>query len=219
MRSRPVAIRPGPRDAQQHAVSIAEKVTQAWYGRHGSSDVEVPVSVVAALSFLSPPHAERHGVAADLIKADVETFRQTIRSVWSWYVRARPDLVNRVWPLVKPWHSENYTMSDSTLHAAKAAADTALCADQLSLTGTDRRRDTDLLGVLLTSLRPKSTLYARGQFYTPPPVCELIARMLDVADGEAIHEPACGTGGNVPRCRGNHARARPRPDRSAVGRC
>lgn len=62
----------------------------------------------------------------------------------------------------------------------------------------------DLLGPYYLEVASHSSKQARGEFYTPPEISSLMARMLvDVdqvkADGRAItvREPACGSGGMV----------------------
>ncbi|MEU6261822.1 N-6 DNA methylase [Saccharopolyspora shandongensis] len=190
-----VRIRPGPQHPDEHAVRIGEKVTEAWYGHHGSGDLEIPVSVVAALSLICPPHEVRNELATELIGLSADEFACHIRQMWRWFIQARPDLANRVWPLVHPWMDTERPMTDQKIKAAKYVGQAALQYDQFSLTDADTRNDVDLLGTVLTLMRPTSALQGRGQFYTPGPVAELMARMLGVGDGESVHDPACGTGG------------------------
>jgi cell division septation protein DedD len=190
-----IRIRPALSDSTQHAQLIGEKVVEAWYGHHGSGYLEIPAGVVAALAFVEPPYQLRDEVAVALIKLTPAEFADFMRHQWRWFMTGRPDLINRIWPLAEPWIRED-GMSEQARDAAKHAANAALQAGQLSLTGDPNRRcDTDLLGVVLTLLRPKSALQGRGQYYTPGPVLEMMARILGVREGESIHEPTCGTGG------------------------
>ena len=62
------------------------------------------------------------------------------------------------------WRGE---IDASLLAGAQKVADAALRAGQLALSGTGRRRETDLLGITLTGLRPRSAVRAHGQYYTP----------------------------------------------------
>lgn len=62
----------------------------------------------------------------------------------------------------------------------------------------------DCLGTFYTEIASKSTVDARGEFYTPPGVCEIMAQMtMDVdkiiEEGKPISvgEPACGSGGMI----------------------
>ncbi len=183
------------RDVRDHADKLAQVVADTWYGRHGSGDLEVPLSTVAALALLTPPDTERDGVALDWLNCTLDQFADWIRGLWAWFIVTRPDLFNRAWPLIEVWHGAQ-PIEDDTLRAAKAVADAVLRADVLGLTGTYRREEVDLLGVVLTVLRPPPALRARGQFYTPAGVAELMAQMVGIpAEGTVIGDPAAGTGG------------------------
>lgn len=187
-------VTPFPGRATDHAARISEKVSEAWYGRHGSGDLEVPVSVVSLLAFLTPPRSERNDVAGELIDLSPEEFAEVAHMMWGWFVQARPDLCVRAYPLIDPWVSEDRPMTPETMRAAKAVADAALRADQLAL--NHAHEDVDLLGTVLTVLRPKSALQGRGQYYTPPDLADVIARMLGAPKaGQSVNDPALGTGG------------------------
>lgn len=182
------------RNVHSHAADIATAVDLAWHRACRSGPLEVPVSVVAALSFLTPSGNERAGVAEWLAALDVDRFRTVMASQWAHFVRARPDLVTPAWPLIRPWHGEQQ-IDDA---AAKAAAEVwraALRAGQLDLTGTLRRRETDLFGVLLATLRSRTVKTAHGEFCTPADVASTMAHLLGASDGVSFHEPAAGTGG------------------------
>lgn len=63
---------------------------------------------------------------------------------------------------------------------------------------------TDVLGTYYTEIASHSSKRARGEFYTPPSICKLMAMMsvdakTAIADKEVITvlEPACGAGGMV----------------------
>jgi hypothetical protein len=183
-----------PNDPHQHAIVIAEAVAHAWHHHYGSGSLEVPLSVVAALSMLSPPDDERDWTAGALRAASNEQFTEIIRAQWAVYITHRPDLVNRAWPLISVWHSGR-PLSESTLAAAKQAADAAISAGLLALTGTIRRRDTDVFGPLLMVLRPDFSRDVRGQFYTPGDLAEAMAHLVLLGEGETVLEPAVGTGG------------------------
>lgn len=189
-------IRPGDPYPDRHAFRLAELVDETWHGTHGTGNLEVPVSTIAALTLLHPPDAERDEVAGLWMDLSPEQFGEGIRGVWRWYALKRPDLLNPVWPLMEVWLGEK-ALDRFQLRAAKKVADVVLSNDLIGLTGTDSRRDTDVLGAVLTALRPKSARSARGQFYTPSPVCDLIAAMTLGTDStrQSFYEPAVGTGG------------------------
>lgn len=187
-------VRPGGRP-HEHVSRLADRVVECWYGHHGGHDLEIAISVVAALYLLDVPREMRQEVVDDSARRGPEQFPHAMRELWSKFMRGRPDLVNPVWPLVGPWFDEERPIDGQKLIAAKAVADAALRYDVLGF--EHNREDVDLLGELLTRLRPQSSLQARGQFYTPPAVCELMAAMtIGVLDeGESICDPALGTGG------------------------
>jgi hypothetical protein len=67
--------------------------------------------------------------------------------------------------------------------------------DKLILPGGDRRQEVDLLGTVLTMLRPPSALKGRGQFYALASLTRLMALMSDVDGMQRVLDPAMGTGG------------------------
>ncbi len=182
-------------DANAHALEVAERVDEKWHSWHGHGDLEVPVSVVAVLSLINPRLKDRDKVALNLIRLSPEEFSDTVRLLWRRFVLARPDLVNRAWPLIEPWLGQQ-EMTPETTRDAHAVAVEALRCDLFALTD-DPKWEVDLLGTVLTSVRTMSAQQARGQYYTPPDVTDVMARMaLDVpTPGSSINDPACGTGG------------------------
>ena len=183
-----------PKDPHQHAVAIAAAAAHQWHHAQGAGEITIPLSVIAALSFLSPADDERDWTAATLRAATIDQFAQIIRAQWAIFVTCRPDLVNRAWPLISVWHGE-HTLSEAKLVAAKQISDAAISAGLLSLTGTERRRETDLFGPLLMVLRPDSARAARGQIYTPGDLSDAIALLMPPEEGDSVLEPAVGTGG------------------------
>ncbi|CRK56921.1 hypothetical protein [Alloactinosynnema sp. L-07] len=200
-----VRISPTAGRPQNHAVKIAEHASEAWYGAHGSGDLDIPLSVVAALSLIDPRHGERHGIAAELIKSGPDEFADAMRGIWTMFARIRPDLFNPVYPLLVLWVDRDRPMTPENRRAAKRVADAVLRIDLLGLTGTENRHDVDLLGLVLTLLRPRSALQGRGQYYTATSVADALADVTmmgdltswDAAPGAKIHDPACGTGGLI----------------------
>ncbi|MFI9389215.1 N-6 DNA methylase [Kutzneria sp. NPDC052558] len=183
-----------PNNPHEHAAAIAEAVARRWHRDHGSGAIEVPISVVAALSMLSPPDDERDWTATALQSVPLDRFIEIIRAQWAIFITYRPDLVNRAWPLISVWHS-GQPLPENTVTAAKAVSDAAVTAGLLSLTGTPRRRDTDVFGPLLAIFRPDVSKGVRGQIYTPPDLADAIAQLLPPAEGGTVLEPAVGTGG------------------------
>jgi hypothetical protein len=175
-------------------LKIAERVDEKWHAWHGHSDLEVPVSVVAVLSLVDPPPDRRNAVASELIGLDPAAFADTVRRLWTRFAMSRPDLVNRAWPLIEPWLGEQEMPSETTRDAHAIAVE-ALRTDLFALTD-ETRWTVDLLGTVLTLVRTTSSLQARGQYYTPRDVTDLMARILRPPQpGQAVNDPACGTGG------------------------
>ncbi|GAA3745280.1 hypothetical protein HDA32_005131 [Spinactinospora alkalitolerans] len=182
-------------DVDQHAHAIAEAVDAAWHRAHGYGHLEVPASVVAALSLLAPPVEERDAAADHITGLSTEEFAAFMRHQWAAFINLRLDLINPVWPLAAVWHGE-HAITGTTVDAARSAACAALTAGQLHLTGDrETRWETDLFGVLITLMKGRNARAAHGQYYTPSPIAQLMSHMLGIADGETIHEPAAGTGG------------------------
>lgn len=184
-----------PADPHQHARAIADAVDATWHRAHGTGDLDVPVSVVAGVSLIAPTDGDRDQVTESLLGLDTEAFTGVMRTQWKAFVNARPDLVVPAWPLISVWYGDHRT-GEHNARAARQVADAAIRAGQLLLTGTERRADTDLFGALLTALRSSTDRGVRGQFYTPADVSTLIASLLGTpVEGQAVHEPAAGTGG------------------------
>jgi len=192
----PPPDRPAADDPRRLAPKIAEAVDQAWHRCPPalSSRIEVPVSVVAALSLVQPTDPENAAMIGDYLRAlPPPVFAETLRELWRLYVNLRPDLVPRLYPLFSWLFADD--LPDDLLRAAQDTAHAALATGQLQVTGTDARYEVDLLGAVLTELRSDSARKGHAQVYTPADVARLIAEMLGVAEGETVHEPAAGTGG------------------------
>lgn len=52
----------------------------------------------------------------------------------------------------------------------------------------------DIFGDYYQVLSSKSKSSALGQFFTPESLCNFMAQILDVQDGETVNEPTCGSG-------------------------
>lgn len=185
---------PLPENAHATAHRVADAVAHAWHSHYGTDRLAVPMSVVAALALISEPC---HDTVRDgLLESDRSVFAATVRDVWHGFMRVRPDLINRVWPLIEPWEpGAGAALDDGAVDAARQVAGAAMKAGQSILIRPELYHDVDLFGPVLTRLRPRAALTARGQFYTPSEVCGLIAGMTIDALGDAICDAACGTGG------------------------
>nr|WP_083466658.1 N-6 DNA methylase [Kibdelosporangium sp. MJ126-NF4]CEL17646.1 hypothetical protein [Kibdelosporangium sp. MJ126-NF4]CTQ91127.1 hypothetical protein [Kibdelosporangium sp. MJ126-NF4] len=181
-----------PSNVVQHAHKIAEAVEAAWYGSHGSGRLEVPVSVIATLA--AAPQRDPQGVDGTeaMLHWEADDFVRFARMVWRSVIQHRPETTHLLYPLIGWWFDDVDTEMRQHVHKVARAA---LHAGQVDLTGTDRRFEVDLLGAVLTVLRPKSALKAHGQFYTPGCVATLMARMSSVEEGNNVEDPMMGTGG------------------------
>jgi hypothetical protein len=183
---------PPPSNAEQHADKIAEAVRTAWFAAHGSGRIDVPVCVVATLAAApqtSPDHAD---VTDMMLNWQQDEFIAYAKNIWTAVIRHRPDTTHLLYPLVSWLFDEPDAELRSQVHRVAQAA---LRAGQVDLTGGDRRQEVDLLGTVLTMLRPPSALKGRGQFYTPASLTRLMALMSDVGGMQRVLDPAMGTGG------------------------
>jgi hypothetical protein len=195
--SQSIKQRRAHRDPGQHAVAIAEAVDTAWNKSNHSGRRDVALSVVAALSLLGLRDPHGPDLTEQLRAQNAEDFAGTLRDIYTAVVNARPDLTPLIYPLMHWVFDEP---QPALQRAAKHTADAALHDGQLDLTGTDRRYDTDLLGVVLTLLKSDSAGKANAQIYTPSAIAEtmgevLMAELNTPREGESIMDPAVGTGG------------------------
>lgn len=196
-RSRRGSPRPAPSPAQLadprvHARTIADAVVGAWHRFDNTGRIDVPLSVVATLASLSREGPGGDELVAALAECDASDIAEYVRFIWTKVINDRPEFTPLLYPMIK-WVFE----SDQTTfrEAAHAVARAAVSAGQLDLTGTERRFEVDLLGVLLVALRPRAGIQQRGQFYTPPEVGKLAASILDIPENRRVIDPMMGTGG------------------------
>ena len=67
-------------------------------------------------------------------------------------------------------------------------------AEMLSWVIIDLENDNELLGESYMQLSSRSKASALGQFFTPMPICVLMAQIVEVEPGKTICDPACGSG-------------------------
>jgi hypothetical protein len=129
-----------------------------------------------------------------LLNSSDEAVVKGIGEAWAGFWMRRPDLCIRCGPLAG-WLNDD-PIEPGLVRAAAAVARTAVKAGICDLLG--HTLYVDLLGHAYITMRPKSAAQARGEYYTPAAVCEMIARMTltgDLTPGMSIAEPAAGTGG------------------------
>jgi hypothetical protein len=185
-----------PAGALAQAHRIAEAVDQAWHTAAASDRTEIPLSIVAALALRTPDDAdERAWVATQLTDTDDDGLLGFLRATWQLFARLRPDLFPRVASLAASWFTDPAPDRD-LLRAVRRVVEAALRAGLHELLDA-ARYDVDLFGPLLSELRTRGARAARGQYYTPPDVADLLARLGGALPqpGELMFEPTVGTGG------------------------
>ena len=176
----------------EKAAWVADAIDQAWH-QHGSGGRrEIPMGVAATLSLLDP--ADPVARAEQIQALTARAFWQGSRSMWGQVVRARTDLVYVINPMIS-WLFER--PDERLRERVKATADAALAAGLLELNMPERRGDADVLGRLLSALKSRTETKVNAQIYTPPDIADMLVSitMDAVEPGQAICEPAVGTGG------------------------
>ena len=172
----------------QREVRLAERVWETWYGFGLPGDDAVATGVVAAMTLFvqekdGPDLTKVYTVAPDdyVIKA--------LKEIWSFFWLVRPDLAMRVGPYAD-WLNED-ALDPGKVRACAAVARTA--AKQ----GVFHMDEVDVIGTVYTMGRSDSAKQARGEYYTPLPVCQLMAEMTmpDLQPGQSINDPCAGHGG------------------------
>lgn len=182
---------------ESSVIEVAKAAADAWL-RETWSDAEdaVGLGVVAALSLLGRRNPEGPEPAERILAASDEEIAQMLEETWCLFTIIRPELAFRCGPFGR-WLGEE---PRSTAHVAGAAAvaRTVVKAGLLEFT-LDRAaaQKVDVLGHLYLLLRNDKAKRKHGEFYTPGPVAEAMARMaLEVAEPEkSITDEFAGTGG------------------------
>jgi hypothetical protein len=183
-------------DLDARAMRIGERVAEAWWPWGSSDGIAVPVGVVAALSLLGQRDPDGADLRTLLQASDDDALAGLLSEVWCHFTIARPELAFRCGPF-GGWLDQD-PRNETTSKAAASVARAAVKAGLLDLTlDPEMSRCVDVLGPVYTQLQSKSARSGRGEFYTPSPVCLMIAKvtMLGAEAGQSICEPAAGTGG------------------------
>jgi hypothetical protein len=181
-----------------HAQALAEGCAKAWWSSYGAGHLEVPLGTLAVACLLRV--RDPQALLRDL---DRDVTLELLTRVWSMLWLARPDLAEFARP-VHDWVTDR-TPSDSDLNGAHAVLHTAVRLGVFEYTdGADdpaslcHAREADVLGCLVQELRAAADKQARGEYYTPPEVCDMMARVImpdGVEPGMSVCDPAAGTGG------------------------
>jgi hypothetical protein len=186
-------------DAESRARRVAERAAEAWYQTQGSSDYDTAVGVVAALA-MTARGPGRADPAQQLAIAKDGEIVEILHELWSLFWIRRPELARLVGPLAG-WVNDD-PLRPGKLRAIASVARAAVKAGLLDLAHGNHLYDTDVIGMTYLHMRSDSAKSARGEFYTPPALCRMMAEMIlgskdDMTPGMSIAEPAAGTGGMV----------------------
>jgi hypothetical protein len=178
------------------AQRVAEAADRAWHGAGAGTDEGVCVGVIAALALLGQADSQGSDPREQILELGDEEIAQLLNEVWCLFTITRPELAMRCGPFGEWLNAE--PLDRSLLVGAGAVVRAAIKSGLLELTlDSEVSRQVDLLGVVYTTMRSHSAKAARGEFYTPPNVAEMMARMslLGLPPGQSICDPTAGTGG------------------------
>ncbi|MFF8601993.1 N-6 DNA methylase [Streptomyces sp. NPDC015232] len=186
---------------------FGESVADAWYRSCGSSRMDIPAGVVAALALCpikSPGalHAAQLSryFAAQPPRVLAKGYAEVYATTWM----LRPELMDVAAPIFR-WTEED--LDEQALRGVAAVTRAALRAGVLQYTGDKDpyyRSDIDLMSWTITNLRHHSSRRGLGEYHTPPEVADMMARLLydgasdadaEPGRGQSFNEPAAGTGG------------------------
>lgn len=173
---------------------VADVVEASWASSSGGSDVGPCVGVLAALALLGQRDADGPDPAGQIIGSSDEEIAQLLMEVWCLFTITRPELAFRCGPFAEWLNAE--PLDPQLVSAAAAVARAAVKAGVLDLTlDLDVAREVDLLGHVYTQMQSQRARQARGEFYTPPEVAEVMAAMIVAGSGSSVCDPTAGTGG------------------------
>lgn len=178
------------------AQRVAAAVDRAWHGAGAGTDEGVCVGVIAALSLLGSADPEGPDPGAQILALDDDEVAQLLAEIWALFTISRPELAFRCGPFgewLNPEEPDRRLLAGAG-EVARAAVKSGLFELTLDLKVA---RQVDLLGTVYTNLRSHSARAARGEFYTPPAVAEVMAQISlgGLEPGQSICEPTAGTGG------------------------
>ena len=178
------------------AQRVAEAADRAWHGAGAGTDEGVCVGVIAAPALLGRADPEGPDPRDQTLGLGDEEVAQLLGEVWALFTLSRPDLAFRCGPFGEWLNAEE--PDRHLLAGAGAVARTAVKSGLLELTlDRDVARQVDLLGCVYAMMRSQTAKAARGEFYTPLHVAEMMAQVSlgGLSPGRSICDPTAGTGG------------------------
>ena len=181
------------------ARELGEAVAEAWHSANGGSQIEIPIGIVAALA-LFPIKDHTDDVYHIISTCTDWELIQGYREIWAHQWSRHPDLIAHAAPFME-WLGRDDAMK--LIRPVRAVTDTALNYGILSLTESSdpySRSSADVMAYTIAELRSTKARQGQGEYYTPPELCEMMARVVYDKDtppepGEGFNDPCAGTGG------------------------
>ena len=176
---------------------LGQAVADTWHSNGGSSAIEIPISIVAALA-LFPIKDHTEDVYRIISNCTDWELIQGYREIWVNQWSQRPDLIAHAAPLIG-WLSDE--RAQQLIYPIRQVTDVAMAHGVLAMTESSdpgNRADTDLLSWTLTAFRSTAARNGNGEYHTPPEVADMMARILMdqlPPAGDWFGDPAAGTGG------------------------
>ncbi|MFI5986830.1 hypothetical protein ACIBEA_38960 [Streptomyces sp. NPDC051555] len=184
-----------PESGRDHAHAIAD-AAHAWWSanRGGSGDRAIAVGALAGLALSAPTHPDGYDYGPLLIPLRDEELIDVLRAGWNSFYAYDPDLAEAARPLHE-W------LSHPSENDVRGLADYARVLIRAGLleycSDTARAESDDILGLLITRMRPYTERQRTGEFFTPAIAADHVGETTfatDLEPGSLLLEPAAGTG-------------------------
>ncbi|MFI1258986.1 N-6 DNA methylase [Streptomyces netropsis] len=187
--------------AARSGADFGQAVADAWYTASGSSRMDIPVGVVAALALwpVKTEGAAHAGRLASYFAAQPgPVLVQGYAECFSLHWMRRPDLLDIATPITQ-WTEEE--LNETLLHGVRAVTRAAVQYGVLHYTGASDpafRSAIDLMSWAVTSLRHHRSRKGLGEYHTPPDIADALTRLTLEKElprpGDWFCEPTAGTG-------------------------
>lgn len=181
---------PVGRDQGLRAIErLAERLERAVAPARGAQHLSIALSLSATAVVVQGAPAP----LATLFLEHLETTDDVVADLtrlWSLTSETAPYLRGRLGPLLG-WMDRPV---EGDAQAARACAGVLARASLGDLLASPQLGG-DVLGPLYACLRSHSSAQSLGAFYTPMPVSAALAALCATSEGDAVHEPSCGSGG------------------------